>query len=315
MSTSSSSQERHTATVLGRVRVGTHALKNNSKSTLRGRIVQHRGTLDPPGGNHRGSIFRLLIGLALARREPGLACPTWGVGSSAAREVTAGEAELEAAVSRTIARMEALLLPIEDAPGPASLRGFVERNAIALLSNYDREAIDRPSSGWLGAWCPRENSSAQACGTTITSTRCASRHFLAFSSDLAEGAAPERISAARPVSGRAINRSAAQVRRSRADNAVDQAPADLAQTLIIVPCSGRKSRQVASSGGGHSILNDITPDLSRRLQDARRAIASEVQLDEHALLPAWRRYSGELYKKYETTNWAQQSRAAACRTS
>ena len=60
------------------VRVGTHALKAGARSTLWGRLAQHRGTQQLAGGNHRGSIFRLLVGAALAARNPGLACPTWG---------------------------------------------------------------------------------------------------------------------------------------------------------------------------------------------------------------------------------------------
>jgi hypothetical protein len=45
-------------------RVGTHALRIGSSSTLRQRLGQHRGRTSG-GGNHRGSIFRLLIGQAL----------------------------------------------------------------------------------------------------------------------------------------------------------------------------------------------------------------------------------------------------------
>ncbi len=40
------------------VRVGTHALKAGSQSTLWGRLAQHRGQGNTGGGNHRGSIFR-----------------------------------------------------------------------------------------------------------------------------------------------------------------------------------------------------------------------------------------------------------------
>ena len=46
------------------VRVGTHALGERSRSTLRQRLGQHRGRTSG-GGNHRGSIFRLLIGQTL----------------------------------------------------------------------------------------------------------------------------------------------------------------------------------------------------------------------------------------------------------
>ena len=47
------------------VRLGTHALANGSRSTLWQRLSQHRGNAKGDGGNHRGSIFRLLVGVAL----------------------------------------------------------------------------------------------------------------------------------------------------------------------------------------------------------------------------------------------------------
>ena len=49
------------------VRVGTHGLKAGSKSTVWGRLRQHRGTTagaHAGGGNHRGSIFRLHMATA-----------------------------------------------------------------------------------------------------------------------------------------------------------------------------------------------------------------------------------------------------------
>jgi len=46
--------------------------------------------------------------------------------------------------------MPFLWIPIDDPSGPQSLRKVVERNAIALLSNFEREAIDPPSASWLG---------------------------------------------------------------------------------------------------------------------------------------------------------------------
>jgi hypothetical protein len=52
--------------------------------------------------------------------------------------------------------MRVLWLAIEDEPGAESLRGYVERNAIALLSNFSREVIDPPSKDWLGHLCDRE---------------------------------------------------------------------------------------------------------------------------------------------------------------
>ena len=50
------------------VRVGTHGLKPNAKSTLWDRLIQHKGTVNgsrPNGGNHRGSVFRRHVGSAL----------------------------------------------------------------------------------------------------------------------------------------------------------------------------------------------------------------------------------------------------------
>ena len=145
-------------------RVGTHALKAGSKSTLWGRLRAHRGTqkgLRPGGGNHRGSVFRLHVGTALIGRDdwPEEITAQWAVGSSAKREVRAKEYPLEQAVSEYIRSMPFLWLEVDDEPGPASLRGYIERNSIALLSNLDcREAsIDRPSTGWLGHWAASEH--------------------------------------------------------------------------------------------------------------------------------------------------------------
>src|SRR4051812_44969055 len=51
------------------VRVGTHALKAGGSTTLWGRLSTHRGQLRGGGGNHRGSIFRLIVGTALIARD------------------------------------------------------------------------------------------------------------------------------------------------------------------------------------------------------------------------------------------------------
>ena len=137
------------------VRVGTHALKANSKTTLWNRLSQHRGNANGDGGNHRGSIFRLITGAALMERD-GWDCSTWGQGNNAPKEVKEAEQPLEQKVSAVIGAMPFLCLTVDDEPGPGSLRGFIERNAIALLSNYRRETIDPPSSSWLGRYSDRE---------------------------------------------------------------------------------------------------------------------------------------------------------------
>ena len=137
------------------VRVGTHALKENSSTALWGRLSQHRGRLGNGGGNHRGSIFRLIVGKSLIARH-GYEFPTWGVGNNAAKGDRAAEVTLEREVSTVVGTMPFLWLAIDEEAGPQSLRGFIERNSIALLSNYEKEPLDAPSSGWLGRHCERE---------------------------------------------------------------------------------------------------------------------------------------------------------------
>lgn len=137
------------------VRVGTHALKAGSRSTLWGRLSQHKGNVNSGGGNHRGSIFRLIVGAAMIQQD-GFCCPSWGKGSSAPKEVRESETRLERAVSVALGNMRCLWLAVNDDPGPGSLRGYIERNAIALLSNYAKEPMDSPSPGWLGRHSDRE---------------------------------------------------------------------------------------------------------------------------------------------------------------
>ncbi len=149
--------ERRSDTGDGRriVRVGTHALKAGSGTKLWTRLSQHRGQARSGGGNHRGSIFRLIVGTASIERD-GHDYPSWGQGSSAPREIRAREQPLERIVSAVIGDMPFLWLAIGDKPGPDSLRGYIERNAIALLSNFSKEPLDPPSRDWLGHFCNRE---------------------------------------------------------------------------------------------------------------------------------------------------------------
>ena len=147
------------------VRVGTHALTVSSRTTLWKRLSNHRGPRRGVG-NHRGSIFRLLIGAALMQRA-GLNEPSsWGSGSDpgqAARnlgferqQVVESELDLEESVSQYIGAMRVLWLGIDDPAGPKSLRGYIERNTIALLSNFLGSNVDPPSDEWLGRWSDRE---------------------------------------------------------------------------------------------------------------------------------------------------------------
>lgn len=143
--------ERRASGGLRVVRVGTHALSATSRATLWTRLGQHRGT-GTGGGNHRGSVFRKLVGQALLQRE-GLQVPTWGVGSSSSSGNRFEEAPIERKVSQWLGQTSVLWLPVDDPPGPDSLRAVVERNSIALLSNR-LQPLDPPSPDWLGRWCP-----------------------------------------------------------------------------------------------------------------------------------------------------------------
>lgn len=138
------------------VRVGTHALNSRSKSTLWGRLRQHRGGARSGGGNHRTSVFRLLVGTAIATIDPELAIPSWGQRKLKSSEIRSAERDLELRVSDVVRQMRVLWITIEDEPGPDSRRGYIERNTIALLSNYDHSNIDAPSETWLGRHCDRE---------------------------------------------------------------------------------------------------------------------------------------------------------------
>ena len=138
------------------VRVGTHALMAKSGASLWNRLKQHRGTLKPLGGNHRGSIFRLLVGDAMIRGGEINGVDTWGHGSNAPCEIREVERPMEVQVSRRIGAMPFLTLPIDDPPGPDSLRGYIERNAVGLLSSYSTEPVDPMSVDWLGLMSSRE---------------------------------------------------------------------------------------------------------------------------------------------------------------
>lgn len=139
-------------------RVGTHAVSSGSGTTLWDRLIQHRGHNSGSyagGGNHRGSVFRKRVGEAIIERE-GLQdeYPQWGEGSSAARERRLQELAMEQRVSDYIRDLPFLWLAVDDEPGPQSDRAYIERNAIALLSNYRNVAIDPRDEEWLGKYSP-----------------------------------------------------------------------------------------------------------------------------------------------------------------
>jgi len=139
------------------VRVGTHAVSANSRTTLWNRLHTHKGA-SGGDGNHRGSIFRKRVGEALlqVRSYPTEIGASWGIGNSAPKNTRLAELPLERDVSTVIGLMPFLWLEVNDTPGAASDRAYLERNCIALLSNFGKEPIDRPSERWLGLDSPQE---------------------------------------------------------------------------------------------------------------------------------------------------------------
>jgi hypothetical protein len=132
---------------------------NSSKTTLWNRLSQHRGAKGLRG-NHRASVFRKLVGRALAARHSSLAIPTWGINESAPSQIRVDERPLEEEVSRYISAMPFLWLSVEDSPSPSSGRASIERNSIALLSNATQginAGVDPPSTTWLGLECPHSD--------------------------------------------------------------------------------------------------------------------------------------------------------------
>jgi len=137
------------------VRIGTHAVSKGAQSTIINRLRQHRGTLGGLG-NHRGSIFRLHVGKAILNQIPNNNnFSTWGKGQHALKQVRDSEVELEKKVSEYIGNLHIIGVEIDDDPGPASDRAYIERHAIGLVSEAAKY-LDKPTDGWLGLYSDRE---------------------------------------------------------------------------------------------------------------------------------------------------------------
>jgi len=149
--------ERNFCGAPGRVvRIGTHAISQGAKSTMKQRLRHHLGLADGTG-NHRGSIFRLHVGRALLERD-GMRGQllSWGDGQHAPFHVRALEKEHEIRVSNYLCRLEVYTMKIDDTPNRNSLRAAVERQLIALCSER-LQPIDHPSEKWLGNYSPMQS--------------------------------------------------------------------------------------------------------------------------------------------------------------
>jgi hypothetical protein len=131
------------------VRIGTHALTATSATKLWDRLSSHRGNVGgshPGGGNHRASIFRLHVGMALLAQGdwPSEIRESW----RKAKVDPLGRSQehlLERAVSEHIGDLPFLWLDVPDRHS----RGLVERNSIGLLS-LRSGGVDLVSPNWLG---------------------------------------------------------------------------------------------------------------------------------------------------------------------
>lgn len=133
------------------VRIGTHAVVARSNATLYDRLCNHKGANDV-SGNHRGSVFRCLVGLSVIQKNQ-LLYPYWGDRSKKGdREVKMSEKPLERLVSTYLHRLPFTALEVPGPPSKTNDRAMIEENAIALLSNYNRPEVDRCSNDWLGLY-------------------------------------------------------------------------------------------------------------------------------------------------------------------
>jgi hypothetical protein len=71
------------------------------------------------------------------------------------------------------------------------------------------------------------------------------------------------------------------------------------ETLLIIPCSGAKQRG-CNPTNALPILSSLAPVRAAALAKARAALRENAPVDERTLMPAYRRYSGRLYKHAAT---------------
>lgn len=130
------------------VRVGTHAVTENSKAILWKRLRCHKGTKNGYG-HHRTSVFRDLVGRAIINKER-IQINTWKL-DRLDKTQKLDEKEVESKVSNVIGDMPFIVLNVPGESGKNNMRAFIETNSIALLSNRDKkQKIDLPTDDWLG---------------------------------------------------------------------------------------------------------------------------------------------------------------------
>ncbi len=86
--------------------------------------------------------------------------PEWGEGTSAGSDLREQELDHERRVSEYIRNLPFLWIRVNDEPGPNSRRSYLERNMIALVSNFGITPIDERASSWLGRYSPNSQISS-----------------------------------------------------------------------------------------------------------------------------------------------------------
>lgn len=150
------------------VTVGTHALKAGARTPLWRRLSQHKGQRRSGCGNHRGSIFRLLVGVALARRH-GYDYPTCGDKKADRREVKKHEHVLECEVGRVIGDFSFLWIAVEDEPGRTACAGASRR--IRSRAEQFRQATARSYVATLARLLLRQGAREQRRSLELQSRR------------------------------------------------------------------------------------------------------------------------------------------------
>jgi len=303
------------------VRVGTHAINGQSKTTLWNRLSQHQGTIggaNPGGGNHRGSVFRDHVGRAMIARGD-FACPTWAE-SHVAPEAREAEREAECRVSEHIRPMPFLWLSVPGAPGPGCPRSYIERNSIALLSNMGKaDKLDPQSENWLGNYSPKP----EILGSGLWNVNHVEEGYDPSFLDTFERLVEDFIGSEKP--------SLSEVRAPRVFTLSRQAPGSFPEkaissrkiageamsadsgTLILIPCCARKLP------GGTRLaapfpepFPKLPPEVRQQVVTARSGLldAMREELAEQRIekgpdfggssmagkyRPAWERYAGNLY--------------------
>ena len=73
-------------------------------------------------------------------------------------------------------------------------------------------------------------------------------------------------------------------------------PNELENTLIIIPCSGRKNKNCGAHKSNSSFKDALPGDLRSALSHVQLARRNKINLDDSELAPAWIRYGGYFYQ-------------------